>query len=33
LPMPQASIFAFARSCDLKPDGDSLRHSDSAAER
>ena len=31
--MPQASIFAFARSCDLAPDGGSLRHSDTAAER
>ena len=33
LPMPQASFLAFARSCDLDPDGDSLRHSDAAAER
>jgi hypothetical protein len=31
--MPQASIFALARSCDLDPDGGSLRHSDAAAER
>jgi hypothetical protein len=23
--MPQASIFAFARSCDLEPDGDVTR--------
>jgi hypothetical protein len=28
--MPQASIFAFARSCDLDLDGDLLRHSDAA---
>src|SRR6266513_189425 len=31
--MPQASIFAFARSCDLDPDGDSLPHAEAAAER
>ena len=31
--MPQASIFAFARSRDFDPDGDLLRHSDPAAER
>ena len=31
--MPQASIFAFARSCDLNPDGVLLRHPDAAAER
>ena len=31
--MPQASIFAFARSCDFDPGGDLLRHSDAAAER
>ena len=31
--MPQASFLAFARSCDLDPDGDSFRHSDAVAER
>src|SRR5712691_201559 len=31
--MPQASFFASARSCDLDPDGGSLRDSDAAAER
>jgi hypothetical protein len=31
--MPQASFLAFARPCDLDPDGDSLPHSDAAAER
>jgi hypothetical protein len=31
--MPQASFLAFARSCDLDPDGDLLRHSDADAER
>ena len=30
--MPQASFLALAHSSDLDPDGDSLRHSDAAAE-
>jgi hypothetical protein len=31
--MPQASFFAFARSCDLDPDGVLLRHLNAATER
>jgi hypothetical protein len=33
LPMPQASIVAFARACDLDPDGDGLRHALAPGER